>query len=51
MSHDLVVLIGHDRPEVVELQARTSHRVNFLQSAVRSVMWFWCAGCAGRFKG
>ena len=27
MSHDLVVLIGHDRPEVVELQARTSHRV------------------------
>jgi hypothetical protein len=27
MSHELVVLIGHDRPEVAELKARTPRRV------------------------
>src|SRR3954464_10215834 len=27
MAHDLVVLIGHARPEATELKARTQHRV------------------------
>lgn len=35
MSHDLVVLIGHDRPEVAELKSRTPRRVIAFDSLPR----------------